>query len=243
MDSLKDELLVDETEDTEAPEWIPEDLREEKALRKFNDPDSVLKSIKIPSEDTPDEDKDAFFTKLGMPTTSDEYEVAEDIPEDVALDEVAEKSFREFARSQRFTKAQFKDTHKYYINILSGAQKIAEENQVKEIEELKTSSIEELKKEWGSNYDKNVEISRRGIQTAIGKRLAPLLGEATVKGISLGNYPETIQIFYDLGKEDAEDVFVQGDITPEKEEKPLQELMYDNPRSSGMFSHLGESQG
>ena len=246
-DTITEDLVNDEVI-SEDREWLPEDLREESSLSKFKDPDSVYKSYvelekkmggatKMPNEDSAPEEVDSFYSKLGMPENEKDYEISDDLP-DIKLNKTSEDGFRKFARSQRFTKDQFKAAHKFYLDSLSSMQKeIGRKG-----EEEKDAAIEDLRKDWGNAYDKNVEIARRGVKTN-GGRIASLLEKATLDGMQLGNHPDVIRHYYDLGRQDSDDVFVTGDTVPEKKEQSLAEQFYDNPKSEGMFSHLQESSG
>lgn len=171
-------------------------------------------SIKIPGEDAGDEDRTAFTQKLldkvptlmhkpdfeqaeqsvdfyrslGMPETSDKYEIPEvEIPDGIEYNSDRAESFREIAHKNGLTAAQFKGVMKDVA-----AQDIAAaQGQQTGV----TENIAAIKEKFGHAYDDNMGK----INTLLTKTGAPDdLAAAVKKGI-VG--VETINWLYQMGKQ------------------------------------------
>ena len=191
----------------EAPTtWIddvPEDYREEKSLSKYQSVGDLAKghvhlsrmmgnSVKIPGEDTTDEERNDFYTKMGRPETADKYEYERpDMPEGMHYDGDVETAFKQLAHDQGLSQNQLG-------SILDWYNKYALDSQIDQklhMDEAYVKGEAALQKEWGhKGYDRNVAIAQRAMNEFGGPELAKLLTEDP-----RGSHPALIKAFYKMG--------------------------------------------
>lgn len=188
------------------PSWrdeVPEDYREEKTLSKYQSVGDLAKghvhlsrmmgnSVKIPGEDSTDEERNDFYTKLGRPETADNYEYERpDMPEGMIYNEDAEKSFKHLAHDQGLTQKQLGGILDFY-------NKFATDSQIDHklhMDEAYAKGEAALQKEWGmKGYDRNVSIAQRAMKEFGGPELEKLMGEDP-----RGSHPALIKAFYKMG--------------------------------------------
>ncbi len=191
----------------EAPAtWIddvPEDYRGEKSLSKYQSVGDLAKghvhlsrmmgnSVKIPGEDSTDEERNDFYTKLGRPETADNYEYARpDMPEGMSYDENSEQAFKELAHNQGITQTQLGSILDFY-------NKFALDSQIDQklhMDEAYFKGEAALQKEWGhKGYDRNVAIAQRAMKEFGGPELEKLLTTDP-----RGSHPALVKAFYQMG--------------------------------------------
>jgi hypothetical protein len=123
------------------------------AMTARKDLEAKLENVipKLP-ENATDEQKAAFRTAIGVPDTPDAYEL--DIPEGVPVDEDFMGAFKQWAHKAGLPKDAVKGLSSDYNAYV--AQRMAEADKARE------AGMDTIKKEWGTDFDKNVEITRRG---------------------------------------------------------------------------------
>jgi len=191
----------------EAPAtWIddvPEDYRGEKSLSKYQSVGDLAKghvhlsrmmgnSVKIPGEDSTDEERNDFYTKMGRPETADNYEYARpDMPEGMSYDENSEKAFKQLAHDQGLSQNQLGSILDFY-------NKFALDSQIDQklhMDEAYFKGEAALQKEWGhKGYDRNVAIAQRAMKEFGGPELEKLLASDP-----RGSHPALIKAFYQMG--------------------------------------------
>ncbi len=191
----------------EAPAtWIddvPEDYRGEKSLSKYQSVGDLAKghvhlsrmmgnSVKIPGEDSTDEERNDFYTKMGRPETADNYEYARpDMPEGMSYDENSEKAFKQLAHDQGLSQNQLGSILDFY-------NKFALDSQIDQklhMDEAYFKGEAALQKEWGhKGYDGNVAIAQRAMKEFGGPELTKLLTDDP-----RGSHPALIKAFYQMG--------------------------------------------
>ncbi len=152
----------------------------------------------IPGEDATDEERAKFFQALGVPDDPDGYELnLENMPEGTAPDEELTAQFKQAAKEANLTKAQAQGLLDWF-NTQSGQR--LEQMQSQMTEQFQTAEAE-LKKEWGKQFDKNLEIANRMVDKY---ELGDILKQ---KG--LDNDPNLANFLYKVGKEMGEDSNIQ----------------------------------
>jgi hypothetical protein len=133
---------------SEAQPWltsVPEPLRGHEAFKglakqsdvfqKFVDLTEKSKgSVTIPGEKATDEEKAAFYQKLGRPESAEKYSFSkpEGLPEDVPYSTELETAFKQMAHKINLSDAQAKELFNWYHNDLA-IPAINQENQSKQI--------------------------------------------------------------------------------------------------------------
>lgn len=241
--------------DNQTPEWInalPEDLRSADVLPTLNKfrladgekpvamPASVVKSyieaqkkigqkgVLIPGENATDADRDAFHKALGRPDKPEDYGFTkpEKLPEGVNWDDERVKKFATVFHKLGIPKAQAQEILKAYNeDVFEGVT-----NQTKAVEEFRTKSVAELKKEWGSNFEKNVGKANAAVKLFGGKEGIDLL-----KTTGLDVHPTMVRMFQKIADRIGEASLVDGYVgtnRPVYTRNKLEQMMKD-PRYSG----------
>jgi hypothetical protein len=174
-----------------------------------------LKSaIFIPNEKSPEEEVVKFRKALGVPDKSDGYLAAIQSPEGQQYDESDLAVIEEFAEIA------------LQHNVPAGAfgafmQKLTEragglrESVVEEIESARDAAEDELAKEWGNDFDKNVQLATRAAKAHGGDRFVKFLNGTKVEGFGLlGDHPEVVRFLANIGsKSDEHDMVLQSTST------------------------------
>jgi len=212
-------------EGSSRPSWtdqLREGLRENEVFSQFPSVTDLGKSylelqqkaksaegaVRIPDENASDREKAEFFTRLGKPESADQYELAEEgLPEGVKVDEDFKNEYRMMAHDLNLTRGQAEKLYGWYhqklLSSLDEVTRIGTE-EVKKAEET-------LRKDFGREYDGNVELAHRAILHFGSDDLFKLLEKAKVGGVSLGNHPDMIRTFVNIGKSMSEDMFIRGE--------------------------------
>lgn len=171
-------------------------------------------SISVPGENATDEEKSSFYNALGRPESPDAYTFDRPkLPEGVTYDEEQEKSFRAYAHEQGLSQGQAKAMYDLYHQNVNKAYEEYASQVVKAKEEAETA----LKKEWGVQFNGNVERARRTLQT--------FADEATIQFFEvsrLGDNPVIVKLFSKIGEALSEDKLVDGSPAMDKERERTQ---------------------
>lgn len=207
---------------TEAPaqqttqNWYPDEHRELVTQKGWGSVGDSLKSyaeleksyggrVKLPTDESTPEEKSAFYTKIGRPDTSDGYDRPQ-LTEGKAYDEVLIGGMQTAAFEEGLTQKQFAKLVERYLAIETQS---AEKQEVENVR-LKEETDTELKKQWGADYEKNIEISRRALRELVsgelGEQFSTLIEES-----GFGNNLVFIQGFREIGSKILDDTLVRGD--------------------------------
>lgn len=182
--------------------------------------------IARPKEGASDAEWDAFWTKLGRPETADGYKFADDwkAPEDLiepaqlkAMMQVFHQEGASNAQADKFVKA---------FAYLTGQQRQA----MWDADAARIAAGQEaLKSEWGSAYDAQVELAKRGIAANAGDRADSIATLRLQDGTPLGQHPEFVRMFAKMGGNAVEGKFEGGDtpnlgMTPQQAREKLSQL-------------------
>lgn len=186
---------------------------------KHDDLESKLANALIkPGEGAKEEDVRAFYKALGVPDKPEEYEMKP--VEGAEHDEKVKAWSRGIFHKANLTKDQAEIISREYDVYLTEFMKSQDEASVA----AKTEAEGKLKTEWGNEYDKNLEITRRGFQKFSDTEFAKFLDETGV-----GNNPVLIKAFYKIGLALAEDNSPTGKAADGKDNKPIGMIYKDMP--------------
>ena len=201
--SSESEALTQETPVAPWMDEVPEEYRDEKTLSKYQSVGDLAKghvhlsrmmgnSVKIPGEDSTDEERNDFYNKIGRPETADNYEYERpDMPEGMAYNDDAEKAFKHLAHDQGLSQKQLGSILDFY-------NKFALDSQIDNkllMDEAYFKGEAALQKEWGmKGYDRNVAIAQRAMREMGGPELEKLMSEDP-----RGSHPALIKAFYKMG--------------------------------------------
>ena len=183
---------------------LPEEFKNDPTLQNYKDVESLAKTVvhqqkmigsRIPIPKT-EEEKTELYGKLGRPEEPGKYEVA--VPEDYQqfFREESMNEFRSVAHKIGLNNEQVQALMDFQINEINHEMQGADTQLNSQREEIEQN----LKQEWGYDYDKNVKAAQRAVQVYGDVEVQELLnGE-------LGNNPALIKMFARLGKEVTEDM-------------------------------------
>ena len=209
------ETQIEQPVPTVAKSWkeaIPEDLRNDPNISKFTELEALAKSyvnatrmigqdkVAVPNNNSTDDQWNEVYDKLGRPESPDKYqlEVKSDV---VPLDESAIKSFAENAHQLGLNNKQAQGILEFYKNSMEGS---AQQNQV-DMETAQAQAEQELRKEWGSNYESNI---KKAGAVAKANMDANILDMQLKDGTRLGDHPAIIKGFANIANLMSEDKLV-----------------------------------
>jgi len=160
-------------------------------------------SVRIPKEDAPQEEWDAFHSKMGRPDSPDGYDfVQPELPEGVNWDKGMldwfEKSAHKRGVSKSVAQGLMDDWNEYQFNQAHESQKTMQQE------------LQSLQDRWGDKFDGRVELGLRGIE-----RLMSADESKEFKGLmnstGLGNNPLMLKFAYQVGNMLKQDGYIMGD--------------------------------
>lgn len=164
--------------DADTREWLQkgEHGKDVKLLaKKAYEQEKLLGStIRIPKEDAPPEEREAFLNKLGRPEKADGYqlEAPKDMPEGLPYDGELAASFKAKAHELGLTQAQAAGLHDMFVSYQTGLFSGALEQQTQQLEQRAAAATEALVKQWGpldgDTAKKNFEVADQVFRHAPG---------------------------------------------------------------------------
>jgi len=189
---------------TGAEDWrtgLPDDLKNDAALKDFKDVGSLAKSyvetkklvggsIRLPSgKGKPEEEAAGWsdvYAKLGRPETADKYAITVGENHRPYMSEEDVKTFGDMAHKIGLSNKQAQTVIDHYLLKADGyVDSLAKERRATEYT---------LRNEWGAAYDRNVAVAARAVMESGGKDLLDYLDRT-----GLGNHPAIIKAFHKMG--------------------------------------------
>ena len=166
-----------------------EDLtRHNMALRR-----RLSRAVTPPGEDADAEELAEFRSRMGVPESPADY--AYDAPDDLpdyladAAGEAEMSEIFEVAHGLGLTQTQLSGLLDWRFEQLAGAGARLEGQFARAREE----SEKGLRREWGRDYERNLNLSRRALREFGGEGLMEFLTRARVDGAQLANHPEIVK--------------------------------------------------
>ena len=193
-------------------EAIPEELRNDPNISKFTELEALAKSyvnatrmigqdkVAVPNNNSTEDQWNEVYDKLGRPESADKYklEVKSDV---VPLDDSAIKQFAENAHQLGLNNKQAQGILEFYKNSMeSSAQQSKIDN-----ETAQANAEQELRKEWGSNYENNI---KKAGSIAKANMNPEVLDMELKDGTRLGDHPAIIKGFANIANLMSEDKLV-----------------------------------
>ena len=211
----KQETQIEQPVPTVAKSWkeaIPEELRNDPNISKFTELEALAKSyvnatrmigqdkVVVPNNNSTDDQWNEVYDKLGRPESADKYQL--DVKSDVVpFDESAIKSFTENAHKLGLNNKQAQGILEYYKNSMESS---AQQAKI-DTETAQANAEQELRKEWGSNYESNIKkagsVAKANMQEGI-------LDMELKDGTRLGDHPAVIKGFANIANLLSEDKLV-----------------------------------
>jgi hypothetical protein len=153
----------------------------------------LSRAVTPPGEDADDEELVEFRSRMGVPESPEgyEYDAPGDLP-DYLADAAGEQEMSEIlevAYGLGLTQAQLSGLMDWRFEQLAGAGVRLDGQLARAREESERS----LRREWGRDYDRNLNLSRRALREFGGEGLGDFLARARVDGAQLANHPEIVK--------------------------------------------------
>ena len=193
-------------------EAIPEELRNDPNISKFTELEALAKSyvnatrmigqdkVAVPNNNSTEDQWNEVYDKLGRPESADKYklEVKSDV---VPLDDSAIKQFAENAHQLGLNNKQAQGILEFYKNSMEGS---AQQSKI-DTETAQANAEQELRKEWGSNYEANI---KKAGSVAKANMNPEILDMELKDGTRLGDHPAIIKGFANIANILSEDKLV-----------------------------------
>ena len=154
------------------------------------------KGVIVPKPDAPQAEIDKFYNTLGRPEKADGYKFTpiENLPEQLKTDPQTETAVKGLFHKAGITQAQADLIQSEYTKMTATAIMKQQEAYIAQQKAAET----ELRNEWAQNYDKNIALAKRLVESIGGKDVLEAFGEA-------GNNPKVLKFLAKVGKSFAED--------------------------------------
>ena len=201
------------------PAWmasLPDSHKGNERLAQFAEPshawdkfDSYLsaeaegKLLTIPGEKATDDERKAFYNKIGVPEGPDKYEFDDLRVEQYTAE--ADKMFRELMLNSNVPKSAAKGIHKAFVEMIKQgveASAKAEADRQAADDKALNDAVNTLKDQWkGNEFKANTELAHRaymnvlkwaGINEAEGNTF---LSDTKIGNLSLGDHPMILKMF------------------------------------------------
>ncbi len=200
----------------ERPAWmaqLPDDLKDSGTLtgfqsigdlgRAYLDARGELdESVRMPEEEATEEEKTEFWRGLGVPEEAGYYEFDDiSMPEGLEGVDEFEDAFRDMAHRAGLLDAQARDVHRFFMESFRDAYEAEQQAR----REGHDQAVGELQREWGTGYERNVELALRAAHRFGGDAMTQWLEET-----GAGDLPEVIRAWHAVGEAIADDTTVMG---------------------------------
>lgn len=193
------------------PDWlkgVDADIASDPSLKVFNNPQDLIKSYVhaqkmlgkdktvLPGKNSTDQDWKQFYQKIGLPAEMEKYEIAKG-EKYVVQDEVMAE-FKKLAFEANILPAQAQKVMDWFNSKASSGMDSAYANKELEV----TKGWEDLNKEWGQGFDKNMSAAKTVIKEFGDESFVNYLNES-----GLGDDPKLARFLANIGKNLREDSF------------------------------------
>lgn len=158
-------------------------------------------AVFMPGEKATDEERAAFYTKLGRPENAEKYTISKptDLPEAIEYPVEVEAAFKEFAFKNGWSDVQAQGAYSWYWGLVKNGYAVREQ----QIAQATEAAVNKLKDEWkGDAFKVNSELATRAFKKFGGDsaEVTKFIADAKVDGVTLGNHPTFLKVFAAIGK-------------------------------------------
>ncbi len=187
--------------------------------------------VVIPGEDATDEDRDAFFDKLGRPENVEGYELdGLERPDDLPWDDEFQTSMVASMHKLGLNQAQVQGVLGKYIERIGGQFQQANG----ELARSRDAADKELRDEWGSSYKAQRENATKAFRAGAGENYDEIAKIKMADGSIMGDNPALVRVFAFIGDRMSEHGLPGGSSTPRVTKSPSeavseQQKLYADP--------------
>ncbi len=163
-----------------------------------------------PGDDTSDEDRNAYYTKLGRPEAAEGYDLAapENLPDHMKPDEGRMKAFGEAMFGVNAPAGSVKAAMDWYYKDMAEQADAAETA----LNDYNEKGDGQLKTKWGSDFDQNVEFGKRAWKTL------PEGVRGRLEAMAFDGDPELKEFMSTLGRNMGEDGMMDSGMATDQRE-------------------------
>jgi len=209
---------------------MPDGLALEPSLQNFDTVDKLAKSyvnlvkkmgvpaeqlLRMPEAGQP---MDEIYNALGRPESHENYELGDYAPEQT-------EDFRNLAHQLGLNNEQAQHLYNAYVESIDGMQN----QDAQAFEQFEVENLKALQTEWGDNFNGNLELARRAFMN-----FATPEAVEVIEKTGLGNHPEILKVFSQIGSMLQEDSVlpgssqaVLGGMNPATAQQSINERMSD----------------
>lgn len=177
----------------------------------FNLRKEISTRIKLPGKDAKPEDVSAYRKAVGAPEKADDYFQAADGESDT--DKAVQAKVAEVLHKHHVPAAAAGELKAVVAEL---GQSIQAENDRVAIE-ARQNAHASLKKEWGADFEGNVELAARAAREFGGDEFLDFVSSTHINGQKLGDHPNFIKVFGKIGRRMGEGGFIGAVGTAERE--------------------------
>jgi len=166
----------------------------------------ISRRVRLPDDETSDEDRRKFFTRCGCPETPDgyEFELPDDHDENVV--KWARETFHKAGVSQKKAAAILKEFTSYSADARAQLALDQEKAAAEAKDKAFKKADKALRGKWkGEEYDENLALARKGFEGIFSDKAREKLAKA-----GLNNDPDLIEAMYEHTSRLEPDHFVKG---------------------------------
>lgn len=164
-------------------------------------------AITVPGENATDEERAAFYGKLGRPEAAEKYAFTNpvELPEGYTPEVEAVMKGIFFKANMTATQAEMVNAE--YVALLKQGQEMQQQQQ----KEATDKAINTLKDEWkGDAFKENSALAVRAFAKFGGDEAKTFIEETKINGLPLGDHPVFLKIFAGIGKAISDDSSYSG---------------------------------
>lgn len=158
-------------------------------------------SVKLLGENPTDEERTAFYMKMGRPEKAEGYELKRlELPEGLPYDEALEQKFREFAFTSGMSADTAQKLYGLYSEHVLGSYNSQIDASKATIKQEQDGAMKVLTEKWGDKTKENIELAVRAQEKIGGEPLKKVLEE-----YGLGDHPVVVELFHTIAASIADD--------------------------------------
>lgn len=175
----------------------------------------LANAIIKPGENATSEERSAYLKSLGVPESPDGYEfpAVEGIQQNEQMTAWARGVFHKHGIPKEAAAGISQEWDRFMLE-MDKAHQEAVQNGMKEADT-------QLRDEWKGDYDKNIEVTKRGFQAfeKVVPGFAEFLDQTTPAGVKIGNDPRMLKVFNAIGKAIGDDLSFPGATPPGQQQQ------------------------
>jgi len=193
---------------------LPDDLKNHEFIKDYTKPGDAIQDfvklktetanmLKVPGEDATDEERAAFYTKLGRPENANDYKLTrpENYPEDAPYDDQTAEAFKGIFHELGIPGQTAEKLWGKYHEITAKGFAIQQQQETDAV----NAAIDTLKNENpGDKFKEITEIAHRTFTGLFGdekldSEAKAFIEKTKVNGTPIGNHPMFIRMFHKIG--------------------------------------------